>query len=104
MRQKTIYTTAKYEVGDEVLLYGRQPEGGKETFYLSKKFAAEGYPGNLNSHIKCFHGWRGTSFGVSTYVYGVRRVEFVEATDREDEYCDTIYKVRVGKDLYPDKR
>lgn len=103
MKQKTIYTTRKFAVGDEVLLYSRQPEGGTETFDISKKYAAEGYPGNMNSSIKRFHGWRGTSYGTSTYAYGVRCVELVEATDREDEYGDTIYKVRVGKDLYPDK-
>lgn len=103
MRQKTIYITRKYAVGDEVLLYGRQPEGGSEVFDISKKLAAEGYPGNMDSTITRFHGWRGTSYGVSTYAYGVRRVELVEATGRKDEWGDTIYKVRVGKDLYPDK-
>lgn len=103
MNQKTIYTSRKYSVGDEVLLYSRQPEGGKEAFDVSKKFAAEGYPGNINSGIKRFHGWRGTSFGVETYAYGVRRVELVEDTGRKDEWGDIIYKIRVGKDLYPDK-
>lgn len=103
MKQKTIYTIRKYAVGDEVLLYGRQPEGGAETFDISRKYAAEGYPGNMNKEIKRFHGWRGTSYGVSVYAYGVRRVEMVETTDRENEYGDTIYKVRVGKDFYPDK-
>lgn len=103
MKQKTIYTIRKYSVGDEVLLYGRQPEGGAETFDISKKFVAEGYPGNMDKEVKRFHGWRGTSYGVSVYAYGIRRVEAVEATDKENEYGDTIYKVKVGKDLYPDK-
>lgn len=103
MKQKTIYTTRKYEVGDEVLLYGRQPEGGKESFGISKNYAAEGYPGNMNTAIKRYHGWRGTSYGTATYAYGVRRVELVEATSKVDDYGDTIYKVRVGQDLYPDK-
>lgn len=102
--QKTVFTAKFYSVGDEVLLYGKQPEGGKETFYVSKKYVEEGgYPGNLNSEIRRFHGWRGTSFGTAVYAYGVRRVLSVEKTDKEDEYGDTLYKVKLGKDIYPDE-
>lgn len=103
MKQKTFYSADKYAVGDKVLLIGRQREnGGKEIFSGSKKYAETGYPGNMNSSIYRFHGWRGTSYGVSTCVYGVRNVEAVEATGKVDEYGNTIYKIQVGKGIHPE--
>lgn len=103
MTQKTIYTTAEYKIGDEVLLYSRSYQDGSEEFKISKKFAAEGYPGNMNCNIKRLHGWRGETNNVSVYAYGRRKVIKVTATDKENDYGDTIYKVVVGRDIAPDE-
>ena len=103
MKQKTVYTSNRYEIGAEVLLYSRTDAGtGKETFEVSRKYAVEGYPGNLDSNAKAFHGWRGTSNDIETYAYGVRKVKSCTPTDREDMYGDTIYKIVVGEDIHPD--
>lgn len=51
-----------YREGDEVLVYSRVNNNtGSETFDISKKYAREGYPGNINANIRRFHGWRGVT-------------------------------------------
>lgn len=103
MTQKTFKTAEKFEVGDNVLLYSKQPEGKAEIFNASKKYAKTGYPGNMNNDICRFHGWRGTSYGTATYAYGVREVIKVVLTDEEDFEGRQLYKVTVGKDLVPEQ-
>lgn len=39
-------------------------------------------PGNLNSHISRYHGWRGTTCDVARYAMGWRRVKFVAPRTR----------------------
>lgn len=68
-----------YREGDEVLVYSRVNNNtGSETFEISKEYAREGYPGNLNTHIRRFHGWRGETNNISTYAHGVYTVKAVE--------------------------
>lgn len=61
----------------------------------------EGIPGNMNSAVKRYHGWRGTTNDHSVTALGLRRVESIleEAT-----YCDDPYiKVKLSPDLAPDR-
>ena len=34
----------------------------------------EGVSGNLDSHVRRYHGWRGTTNGIGVYAHGVRTV------------------------------
>jgi len=69
----------EYHAGDAVLVYSRyNVNTGEETFHFRKDFAESGYPGNMNSDIKCFHGWRGTTGNIATYAYGVYTIKSVE--------------------------
>ena len=92
MRQKTIFTTKDgYHVGQEVLLVGRYDEAtGKESFVIyGGRYAASGYPGNLDKDALRFHGWRGTSNGVSVTAYGVRRIESITDSGKSDEWGES---------------
>lgn len=80
-----------YHVGDEVLVYSKvyNNEGGAEYYYISKEFAAEGYPGNMDKSIKKYHGWRGEYNNVSTYAHGVytiKSIDTVAGKYAQDEY------------------
>lgn len=80
-----------YHVGDQVLVYSMvyNNEGGKEYFDISKYYAAEGYPGNIDKNIKKFHGWRGEYNNVATYAHGVytiKSIEKVAGKYAQDEY------------------
>lgn len=101
MTQKTFKTIEKLEVGEQVLLYSKTREGGKEIFHASKELAKTGYPGNIDGKIFRFHGWRGTSYGTSTYAYGVREVKKVTPAG-EDDMGRTVFSVTVGKDMHED--
>lgn len=69
----------EYHVGDKVLVYSMyNANTGDETFYLSKRFAEDGYPGNMDSSIKCFHGFRGAYNNIYTYAHGVYMVKSVD--------------------------
>lgn len=103
MRQKTFKTTECFTIGEQVLLYSKQHEGGKEVFYASVEYAKTGYPGNMNCDICRFHGWRGTSYGTATYAYGVREVKKITPTLEKDYAGNPIYKVTVGQDIASDK-
>ena len=68
-----------YHVGDRVLVYSRHNNNtGNVTYEISKKYAVDGYPGNVNHNIKRFHGWRGEYNNVSTYAHGVYTIKAVE--------------------------
>ena len=67
------------KVGDKVLVYSLyNANTGDETFYLSKRFAEDGYPGNIDSSIKCFHGFRGAYNNIYTCAHGVYTVKSVD--------------------------
>ena len=68
-----------YGIGDEVLVYSRVDNmKGTEEFRFSKRFAANGYPGNMGSSITRFHGWRGTTDDVAVYAHGVYTIKNIE--------------------------
>lgn len=94
--------TANARIGQKALVIGRTHEnGGREAFTLdfSAKAVAEGAPGNVDWSIRRFHGWRGTSYGVSKCAYGVHVVKSVEKQTYTDEHgfkC-TRYRVEIGR-------
>ena len=58
-----------------------------------------GIGGNLNSSIKRYHGWRGTSYGISTDAYGLREILAVEVL-KDDVYEGRTLRVTLSKDLH----
>ena len=94
--------TADAHIGQKALVIGRTHEtGGKEVFSLNFSAAAvaEGAPGNVDRSTRRFHGWRGTSYGVSVCAYGVHAVKSVEKQTYTDKYghkC-TRYRVEIGR-------
>ena len=62
----------------------------------------EGIGGNMNSEVKCFHGWRGTSYGRSVYAHGLREILAVEVL-RADDYDGWKIRVTLSKDLKPEE-
>ena len=112
MNQKTIKITsdaAYYALhqelsdikpGDEyILIEKRNVNTGLEWFELIRH-TGEGVPGNLNSALTRYHGWRGTTNNVARYAHGVRKV--IKVSDIENDGTDDYIKVTVGKDLHPD--
>lgn len=98
MRQKTFvidyHTRFTPREGEEAILVCKTDiRSGYETWCL---YRGEGVPGNMNSAVKRYHGWRGTTAGISVDAFGVRRVEKVGRTK------DGEIKITVGRDLHPD--
>ena len=98
MRQKTFvldyHTRFTPTVGDEAILVCRTDTiNGCEKWSL---FKGDGVPGNMNSNVKRYHGWRGTTGKTSVDAFGMRRIEKVTRTK------DGEIKVTVGRDLHPD--
>ena len=86
--------------GDAVLVYSRQNDvTGEESWHISKEFAAEGFPGNLDSSVKCFHGWRGTTNNIRTEAHGVYIVKSVDeiVKKRNDGFHDFYTRIVIGK-------
>ena len=108
MMQKTLKTAVKVNPGDEVILISRsyEPLFDKEFFDIVPH-KGEGISGNLNSAIKQYHGWRGTTNGCRKDAYGVRKVLKVVDLGEDEQwdsstYGETLYKVTVGKDIHPE--
>lgn len=82
------FDTGAYEInpGDAVLVYSRKHiiHGGTK-WGFRKDFAETGYPGNSDSSIRRFHGWRGTTNDICTEAHGVYTVKTVETVYRKDE-------------------
>ena len=97
MKQKTVVLDEMAmfipELGDEVILLEKD-DMDHTWFDLAR--GRGGIGGNLNSNIKRYHGWRGTSYGTSTYAHGLRKV-IKKWTDKKGNI-----HITVGKDLHPD--
>lgn len=87
-----------FKVGEEVMLVRKYYEKyGSEEWFLIRG-CKDGIGGNLSPDIKRYHGWRGTTNGVSTDAYGLRKV--IKASEiKVDKDGDRYQKVTVGKDL-----
>lgn len=85
--------------GDPVLVYTKENlMTGAEEWKIRKDFAESGYPGNTDSSVKCFHGWRGTTNDIRVEAHGVYTVKSVEhVTRREDGYPVRYLKVVLNR-------
>lgn len=116
MNQKTFITENPVSVGDLVILFERSNINSGSSKWDCIPWGGEGIEGNLNPHIKRYHGWRGTTNNVSIDAYGLRKVKKVIPMyydfDYDIHYLDTktditdvyiyVWKVTVGKDLHPE--
>ena len=111
---KTVYTiTETYfggggvdlddiRVGDELILVSHtNAMTGEEIYKLVPDNGGIG--GNLDSSIKRYHGWRGTTSNWSVYAEGLRRVERVDPIkEHAGGYIRTV-KVKLSGDLKPEE-
>lgn len=93
---------ASTRIGQKALVIGRTHEtGDKEAFSLdfSADAVAAGAAGNVDHSIRRFHGWRGTSYGVSKCAYGVHAVKSVEKQTYTDKhgFKRTQYRVEISR-------
>jgi hypothetical protein len=113
MKQKTVYLdrfdARRFTVGQEVVLVCRENlmTGSEEYELRPLADFPDGIPGNANSSIRCFHGWRGTTNNVYVTALGVREVIAVAPSNRnhplsDPYYPEKLWKVTVGKDIHPD--
>ena len=86
MRQKTFKISNleldfEPKVGQAVILISHENvmSGGKEEFSIVKDHG--GIRGNVDSSIKRYHGWRGTTNDVALYAHGLRKIIKAEAVD-----------------------
>jgi len=93
------------KVGDKYILVERCDINTGDSIYRLRKDNGEGVPGNMNSQIKRYHGWRGTTGHVSVYALGLRRIERIDyiKIDPDDPYMGGIAKVKLSADLLPDE-
>lgn len=98
------WTPSKYKIGAEVMLYSTEDVspnslragGSKETFSLMFD-APDGIGGNMDHSITHYHGWRGTTSGIETYAYGLRKITQIR------QLKNGTVSVTVGKDLHPEE-
>lgn len=85
--------------GKKCVLVGRtNTMSGAEWYELRP--TASGIGGNLDSSIKRYHGWRGTSYDISTDAYGLREILAVEVL--KDDIDGRTLRVTLSKDLHPE--
>lgn len=95
------YNLKNLKVGDEVILIKHDYEDGGVNYHIIPH-AGEGIPGNMNESIKRYHGWRGTTNGVSIHALGVRKIKSISIfKDKPNDLWDTI-KIVLSNDLHPD--
>ena len=90
------YIIAPWEVGQEVIPVERVNNMTGESTFTLYLHDGRGIPGNMDRNDREYHGWRGTTNNIATYVHGVRRIEKVEKVN------GYMINVRIGKDLHPD--
>lgn len=97
------------EVGTDVLLLHVVDENRPSTDFWRIRPTAhqpaaqtDGMPGNQDSAITRFHGWRGTTNGRSVTAHGVRTIVSVDPARRTSDFDRTVCVVTVGDDLHPD--
>lgn len=102
--QKTLYRESydcqDLKIGDEVILLEKRWVNEDAVRWDYAPHAGHGIGGNMNSSIKRYHGWRGTTNGISTTAHGVRKVLSIEESPHKD-YRDRV-KIVLGPDLHPD--
>lgn len=83
------------EIGREyVVVEYRDTISGATTYQFKEEIT--GVSGNMDSSVKRFHGWRGTTNNTEKNALGVRRVEDIVT------YKNGMSKVTLSADLHPD--
>ena len=91
------YQDETYKVGDHVLVLQKEDLNSRTEWYdISKRHAAEGYPGNLDHTVKCFHGWRGTTNNIAVTACGVYTIKSITELD-DDKVKITINRKDLKK-------
>ena len=113
MKQKTIYVSGYrascFTIGQEFILVCRENllTGSEEYVLRSLDEFPNGIPGNSDSSICCFHGYRGTTNNIHVTALGVRKIIAIAPSNRNDpnsdpDYPKKLWKVTVGKDIRPE--
>lgn len=107
---KTVYTITEslyginlddLKIGDNYILVSRENIlTGSTTYRLVPDNG--GISGNMDPSIKRYHGWRGTTNDISTYAYGLRRIERIDAI-KGDAFGNRSVKVKLSADLKPEE-
>jgi hypothetical protein len=98
-----VYVPTTFSIGTECVLMSRTNvspnaiRSGRDIpeFYLS--FETAGIPGNMNSNIRRYHGWRGTTNDISHNAHGLRKIISV------GQLKNGTVTVTVGDDILPDE-
>lgn len=86
-----------FRPGEKVLVISRRNilKQGHDTWDLCPEFASTGYPGNADSKIETFHGWRGTTNNIYVEAHGVYEIISVEPA--KDNWLIDPVKVKIGR-------
>lgn len=112
---KTVYTISEtpaidldtVNVGDQYILVSHTDTMTQHTYYTLAHDNGAGISGNMNSNIKRYHGWRGTTGDVSVCAEGLHRVERIDYVKDlnagTSSIPDRVMKLKLSPDLVPDK-
>lgn len=90
------------KVGDRYILIERSNIITGKTEYQLFKDNCAGIGGNMDSSIKRYHGWRGTTNDIAVYAHGLRRIERVDSIKENSVTMERTVKVKISADLVPD--
>lgn len=109
IRKKTVVcvkTSDMLNVDDEVILIELSDDDNGTVEYEVVKHDGNGVKGVGEDTSTKYHGWRGSSHGISIFALGVRRItnvgEVYERSAGHYKYRQEVYKVTVGDDLHPE--
>ena len=91
-----------YKVDDLVILYCRENILTGKTSYNIIPDNGQGMGGNLDSAIKRYHGWRGTTNDISVHALGCRKILAISDYEYDNKQGDYYRTVTVGRDIKPD--
>lgn len=93
------YSEETYKPGDRVLVTQHEDFNNQNEWYsVSKRYADTGYPGNLKRDVFRFHGWRGTTDGVSVTACGVYVIRDVKRLDDYGRVQIVLHRKDVRKE------
>lgn len=101
--ESNFYDFDNIAVGDEVILIERSYTLGSAVYYYIVRDNGKGIGGNLNSNIKCYHGWRGTTNDWAIYALGLRRVERIDPIKYNEATGERTRKIKLSADLKPNE-
>ena len=92
----------KIKTDDEFILVEFENLMTGDSWFELRPDNGEGIPGNMDSDVCRYHGWRGTTNNIYEAAHGLRKVTKVSGILWDDDEYDEYIKVTVGKDLHPD--